>query len=50
MQARQGETTTITSSDTGAYSVPFLKPGFYTLRAELAGFKTYVQEKLELSL
>lgn len=48
--AQTGEVTTLTSSETGAYSVPFLKPGIYTLRAELPGFKTYLQEKLELSV
>lgn len=44
------EIATVISSDTGAYSVPFLKPGIYTLKAELQGFKTYVQEQLELSV
>ncbi|MBA2354688.1 MAG: carboxypeptidase regulatory-like domain-containing protein, partial [Acidobacteria bacterium] len=44
------EVTSVATSDDGAYSVPFLRPGVYTLRAELAGFKTYLQEKLELQV
>ena len=44
------EVTSVTTSENGAYSVPFLRPGVYTLRAELAGFKSFQQEKLELQV
>jgi hypothetical protein len=44
------ETATAVTSAEGAYSVPFLRPGVYTLTAELDGFKRYTQENLELQV
>src|SRR6267154_748922 len=41
--------TTITN-DAGAYSFPSLAPGTYTLRAEKPGFKTVVQNQIELQV
>jgi len=43
-----GVRTTATASD-GSYRFPALPPGAYTLKAELAGFKTVVQENVRLS-
>lgn len=34
----------------GFYSIPDLQPGFYTLRAEAQGFKTYVNAHIELTV
>jgi hypothetical protein len=44
------ETATAVTSAEGAYSIPFLRPGVYTLTAELDGFKRYTQENLELQV
>lgn len=44
------ETATAVASADGAYSIPFLQPGVYTLTAELDGFKTYTQEDLRLQV
>src|SRR6516225_5263421 len=37
------EATTATSDTSGAYSIPLLRPGTYTLTAIASGFKTFVQ-------
>jgi hypothetical protein len=34
----------------GFYTIPDLQPGFYTLRAEAQGFKTFVNAHIELSV
>jgi hypothetical protein len=39
---------TVSSNETGSYSIPFLNPGTYVLEANHAGFKTFVQEKIEV--
>ncbi len=36
-----GETLSSTTNEVGAYTIPFIKPGNYTLSAESAGFKRY---------
>ena len=41
--------TAITSAD-GVYSLPFLKPGVYTLAAELEGFRKWTQERMQLEV
>src|SRR6266436_3543749 len=38
------------TNDAGAYSFPSLAPGAYTLRAEKPGFKTVVQNQIELQV
>jgi hypothetical protein len=35
---------------TGGYQFMSLPPGFYTLRVELAGFRTFIAEKLQLTV
>ena len=35
------ETTTATTDNAGAYSIPFLRPGSYKVTATAAGFKQY---------
>jgi hypothetical protein len=45
----QGEKITITDAD-GRYTVPFLTPGAYQLRAELQGFKTIQKNDVSVSL
>jgi Carboxypeptidase regulatory-like domain/TonB dependent receptor len=37
-----------TTNEQGNYSVPYLMPGVYSLSVELAGFKKYVRQGLEL--
>jgi hypothetical protein len=44
------EITTSTTDGTGTYSIPFLRPGSYTLTAEATGFKKYVREGLTLQV
>jgi hypothetical protein len=42
------ETTTATTDNAGAYSIPFLRPGVYKVTAMAAGFKQYTEDKLTL--
>ena len=42
------EVTSATTGGDGDYTIPFLKPGNYTVRVELAGFKAAVHENVEL--
>ena len=44
------ETSNATSDSSGAYSIPFLRPGEYKLSATAAGFKQYIQEKITLEV
>src|SRR5580692_28536 len=45
----QTNTSVSTQTDSaGAYTIPFLAPGVYTLTSESAGFKKYVREGIEL--
>jgi len=45
----QGAKTTVSDSD-GRFSMPFLTPGVYTVRAELQGFKSVQQSNVTVSL
>ncbi|MGH9674072.1 MAG: carboxypeptidase-like regulatory domain-containing protein, partial [Bryobacteraceae bacterium] len=38
------------SNDTGAYEVPYVLPGIYRLTAELAGFKAFSRDNIEVRL
>lgn len=44
------ETNTATSNSSGAYTIPFLRPGNYQLTASASGFKQYVQDNLVLQV
>jgi hypothetical protein len=44
-----GVTTTTLTETSGAYTIPFLQPGEYTLRAEAPAFKVAVRQGLTLS-
>jgi hypothetical protein len=44
-----GVTTTTLTETSGAYAIPFLQPGEYTLRAEAPAFKVAVRQGLTLS-
>ncbi len=44
------ETTTATTDSSGAYSIPFLRPGNYKLTATAPGFKHYDRENLTLEV
>ncbi len=43
-----GVSATTTSNEAGSYSVPFLPAGYYRVNAELAGFKSFVHERIEV--
>ncbi len=43
-----GTARTTTSNAEGAYSIPGLPPGDYTLKVELTGFRTFVHDKVTL--
>lgn len=43
-----GETYTASTNESGSYSIPFIKPGNFRLRAESAGFKQYQQPDIRL--
>jgi hypothetical protein len=45
----QGARTTVTDGE-GRFTLPFLTPGEYTARAELAGFRAVEQQKVAVSL
>src|SRR3954452_4576425 len=45
----QGVKTTVSDTD-GRFSIPFLTPGVYTVRAELTGFKAVEQQNVTVSL
>src|SRR5262249_3463728 len=45
----QGAKTIATDAD-GRFSVPFLTPGVYVVRAELQGFKTFEQRDIRVVL
>ena len=44
------ETVTVTSNAEGNYTVPFLKPGIYTIAVEASGFKKFLRDKQELQV
>ena len=44
-----GFTRTVVSADTGAYNVPSLDPGTYTIAVEMSGFATAKQTDLQLT-
>ena len=45
-----GAVRTTTSNESGAFNMPGLSPGNYTVRVELTGFKTYLHEKVVLQV
>ncbi len=47
-QTATGTNTQTVSNADGQYTLPFLAPGTYSLTAEMAGFKRYSQDKIEL--
>jgi hypothetical protein len=44
------ETNTATSDNSGVYSIPFLRPGQYTLTVTQTGFKTAVRSNITLAI
>jgi hypothetical protein len=48
-EQRSGFTRTVVTADTGAYSVPNLEPGIYTLAVEMQGFSVTKQADISLT-
>ncbi|MFN0086480.1 MAG: carboxypeptidase regulatory-like domain-containing protein [Blastocatellia bacterium] len=44
------EAATVTTNSEGVYTIPFLKPGVYTLTVEASGFKKYVRDRQDLQV
>src|SRR5690349_2301219 len=44
------DTTTATTDNAGAYSIPLLRPGNYRLNASAAGFKQYIRDNVTLEV
>src|SRR5437867_5775914 len=47
---RTNEVATAVTSTEGVYSLPFLRPGLYTVTAELQGFRKYSQDGVQLEV
>src|SRR2546426_6128656 len=47
---RTNEVATAVTSAEGLYSLPFLRPGLYTISAELQGFRKYAQDAVPLEV
>ena len=45
-----GETATAVSNADGAYTIPFLRPGAYTLTVDLTGFQKYARKDMRLEV
>ena len=45
-----GLSVTSKSNEAGNYVLPYLLPGIYTLQSELAGFKKFVQEGIQVRI
>jgi len=48
--AETGELATATTTTDGIYTIPFLRPGVYTVSAELAGFRKVSQASVKLEV
>ena len=44
------EVATATTNQDGSYSVPFLRPGLYTLTVEMSGFQKYTRTDMTLQV
>src|SRR5277367_5854439 len=45
-----GSESKTTTTGTGNYTIPSLAAGFYTLSVEVAGFKKFIQENIEIQV
>src|SRR5215475_15213718 len=48
-ETRTNVSTTVTAESSGAYTIPFLPPGEYSIIAEASGFKKFIQSGITLS-
>src|SRR5215213_1820634 len=44
------EVATATTNNEGAYTIPFLRPGVYTLTVEMSGFQKYTRSDMRLEV
>jgi hypothetical protein len=44
------EVATATTNNDGSYTIPFLRPGLYTLTVEMAGFQKYTRKDMRLQV
>ncbi|PYR55375.1 MAG: hypothetical protein DMF85_19740, partial [Acidobacteria bacterium] len=44
------EVATATTNQEGNYTIPFLRPGTYTLSVEMSGFQTYTRKDMRLEV
>jgi hypothetical protein len=44
------EVASATTNNDGSYTVPFLRPGLYTMTVEMAGFQTYTRKDMRLEV
>jgi hypothetical protein len=45
-----GVSTNARSNEAGNYALPYLLPGFYTIQAEMSGFKRFVREGIQVRI
>jgi hypothetical protein len=50
VNTQTNETASAVTNASGNYSLPFLKPGIYTITAELEGFRKHTQERVQLEV
>ena len=50
LNTQTGEVATGVTTGGGAYTIPFLKPGVYTVSAELTGFSKVTQANVQLEV
>ena len=50
LNVQTNEVASTVSSAEGVYSLPFLKPGLYTVTAELEGFRKHTQDQVQLEV
>lgn len=50
LNQQTNEVATATTNNEGSYTIPFLRPGLYTLTIEMAGFQKHTRKDMQLSV